>query len=383
MTRIIALSGGRNAVGKTHLAVELAAHLAASGQRVCLLELVTGASAASSLLDVEVATSLSDRLSGQHAGERLPVTVPQGFDLVVGGHGGDWLRNLSGEQLATVSDALLGLDDYDFILVEVGISTDQNQLAFSLASPELLLVITPEPESRADAYAVLKLLYAEQYAGRISVLVNRSPNPAAGHQAYGNFREIAEFYLDMQLPLAGLVGVTKTAALPGGGANAPAADMHALTTYVLSPGDTVRERDMAFFCKQLLQAAGAVPAGDIAPDFKPVFAARRHEPGLQEQLALLAGQIDELIDEVERLRRNETANGVTAPAPVARPAGSDPGRGYAASIAAIANRSEQVTVGGETFAIYHMRTAGGGQQRFACQGIDDDLEEPEPQTRSS
>ncbi len=376
MTRIIALSGGRNAVGKTTIAVQLATHLAAAGQRVCLLELVTDANAASRLLKAPVAATLSDRLAERNAGEKLAASVPQGFDLVVAGGGRDWLRDLSAEQLGTLSDTLLQLQGYDFLLIDAGIDTDQNHLAFSLASPEMLLVITPEPESRSDAYALLKLLYAEQYDGSVSVLVNKSPNDIGGRRTYEKFREIASFYLDMDPPLAGLIGgIAK--------AGTPSADMQNLASSLLALDARAQQRDMASFCRQLLQAAGAVAVVDVEPEFTPVFAAPQPQYDLHEQLAQLSAQVDELIAEVERLRRDETGQ---AAAPAGRhhaPAAANTQRFGLASMAAIANRSERVTVAGETFAIYHMRTAGGRQQRFACQSIDDDLEEPEPQTRLS
>ena len=390
MTRIIALSGGRDAVGKTSAAVELATHLAAAGQRVCLLELVTDTRAASNWLDAAPAATLSDRVTGRNAGERLPASLPQGFDLVVAGGGRHWLRELSAEQLASVSDALAQLQGYDFMLIDVGIETDQNQLAFSLASPELLVVITPEPESRSDAYTVLKLLYAEQYAGTISVLVNKSPNATAGGHAYDKLREIASFYLDMDPPLAALIGMAESRAVADGGAAAtprlPAADVEKLAQHILAQNAAALQRDMASFCSQLLQAAGAVAAVDgdvdVEAEFKPALVASQPQFDLREQLAQLSTQVDALINEVEHWREQQTAHPPAASAPPA-PAAPARERCSVAAIAAMAGRSERVSVAGETFAIYHLRTASGRQQRFACQSSDDDLEEPEPQTRSS
>jgi flagellar biosynthesis protein FlhG len=387
MTRIVALTGGRDDVGTTTIAVRLAAQLAASGRRVCLLALVNAA-AATTLLDAPVAGTLSDYLSsGRTTPAGLATTVPQGFDLVAGGQGSNWLRDLSAEQLVTLSDGLQELQGYDFILIDAGVGSDQNQLAFSLASPELLLVITPEAESRSAAYALLKLLYAEQYGGFISVLVNKSGTHATGRHAYDKFREIASFYLDMQLPLAGLIGVEGMLSQPHASAAAttgtPSADIHKLVEHLLAQDDPVLQCDIASFCGQLLLAAGAIAAVDIEPQAKPVFAAPRPDDDLHAQLALLSGQVDELISEVERLRHEDSAAATSAAVVPAQPAAADSERCSVAGISAIASRSERVTVGGETFPIYHMRTASGRWQRFACQSIDDDLTEPEPHSRSS
>ena len=138
MTRIITITGSRDGVGKTALTTGLAKCLAGRGQRVCLLALLADAG-----LGATAGATLSDRLAGTGAANELAVCTPEGFDLVVGG-GRNWLRDLSREQMGRVADVLHTLGDYDFLLIDAGADTEQNQLAFSLASPELLVVITPD-----------------------------------------------------------------------------------------------------------------------------------------------------------------------------------------------------------------------------------------------
>jgi hypothetical protein len=180
----------------------------------------------------------------------------------------------------------------------------------------------------------------------------------------------------MDPPLAGLIGAIVKA-------GTPSADMQNLASSLLARDAAALQRDMGAFCRQLLQAAGAIAAVDVEPEFKPAFAAPRPKDDLHEQLGRLSAQVDELIAEVDRLRHDETAHAATASAQRAPAAADSRRRSAPPCMAAIASRSEHVTVAGETFAIYHMRTAAGRQQRFACQSIDDDREEPEPQTRSS
>ena len=389
MTRIITLTGARDGVGKTSLSVDLGARLAAYGQRVCLLELVTDATAASVTLGIRPGATLSDKLSGRNSGESLPVRVPLGFDLVVGGDG-SWLWHLTHEQLATVSDLLQTLGTYDFLLIDAGSGTAQNQFAFSLASPELLLVITPAAELLSDTYALLKLLYAEQYEGLVSVVVNKARNHATGRSSYDKFREVAGFYLDMPLPLAGLLLDTADSepatALPGTGGRelAVAADRDNLARHLLANPEAAESLDMSGFCRRLLGAAGASPevTGEVL--VQPAFSAPPAGHDFYQQLDLLSRQVDDLIAEVEHLRSDDARQRIPQPAmpdTVAAPANRHCSE--VCSGAEIADRTEQVSFEGERFSIYYLRKENGEQQRFACHSIADDLQEPEPQTRSS
>ena len=46
-----------------------------------------------------------------------------------------------------------------FILIDTGAGISDQVLEFVMASPEVLLVSTPEPSSLTDAYSLLKALY--------------------------------------------------------------------------------------------------------------------------------------------------------------------------------------------------------------------------------
>jgi flagellar biosynthesis protein FlhG len=388
MTRIITLTSGNNAAGRTSIGINLAAGLAAAGKRVCLLELVVDTTAASARLDVPVISLLNDRL--QAGVDEVPLAVPlsAGFDLVAGGSEEDWLWDLSADQLATMAASLRSLDDYDIVVIDAGAGTAQNQLAFSLASPELWLVITPEPASLSDAYTRLKLLYAEGYTGQLSILVNRAENHAVGSEAYNKFKGIAGYYLDMQVPLVGILGevdeAVPTGIVPADTAayNAVSAGFSQLVDHLLTQQDESLQLVMATYARRYLQAASGVGEYEKDNTLKPVFSAPQSPDDLQQQLDLLSDQVDELIAEIERLREADTAKAALLTIPAVAGQQTEE-RCSQACIAAMASHSEQVMLEGACFAIYHMQKTSGDAQRFAFHSIDDDVEEPEPQTHLS
>jgi|GEM_PF-1655603 len=386
MTRIITLTSGSDGVGKTAIALNLAASLAAAGQRACLLELVADASAASTRLDVPVIATLSDRLSGATGSTPLAITLPAGFDLVTGGTRASWLWDLPAAQLRAMTADLQSLDGYDFLLIDAGSGTAQKQLAFSLASPELWLVVTPEPASLAEAYTRLKLLYAEGYTGQIRIFVNKVKNHTVGRHTYDKFREIASFYLEMQLPLAGMLSQVDDVGLNGlippcvADRPALAAEFSKLVDYLLTSSDAPPSRDMVTYGQRYLRAAGETNGDEKDTAMMPAFTDQQPQANLHHQLEALSDQVDELIAEIEQLRKDDAAELIPMPAAARSPAqtGCNP-----TCIAAMASRSEPMTVQGESFEVYYLPKPDGETQRFAFHSIDDDLEEPEPQTHLS
>lgn len=371
MTRIITLIGGTEGTGESGIAADLAVRLAAGEQRVCLLALSGGEDPAGGLPNWSDITTLADSLS-EHSEPSL-LQLARGCDLVIGARNPHWLRTLDQAQLMELGDRLQQPFGHDYLLIDAGTGSHQNRLAFALASPEVLLVITPASESLTAAYNLLKLFYAEQYDGLVGVLVTHCENPAQGQHSYDKLRGLAGFYLEMPLKLAGIL--TRDDERDG---------IATLIDELQQTQEALPLLDATAFRRRYLEAAGALPESDNEPAVTPTFSAAATPDGdLQEQLALLSGQVDDLIAEVERLRSDKSRPEPPPDRQPAPPPRAAVERCDVACIAAMASAAENVTAGGETFTVYHLRQAGGRQLRFACQSIDDDLEEPEPRSRLS
>jgi MinD-like ATPase involved in chromosome partitioning or flagellar assembly len=371
MTRIISLTGGRAGVGKTAICVALAERLAAAGQRVCVLALIRDAALAGISQEIAEASTFSDTLSGKGCGGSPLLSLPQGYDLALGADTDSWLRWLSPDRMEAFTERLKELDDYDFVLVDAGTGLSQNQLAFSLACPELLVVLTPEPAVLADTYTLLKLLYAEQYAGTIGVLVNKSPDLAEGRQTFDRFGQIAGHYLDLDMRLTGVVcdhpGFTPVGPSAGDGEPLPGAraELEALAGYLRDHPPDNASVPMETWCRHVLRAVGPLDADDIEVATLPALTRPPSDDELQGQLARLTGQVDALVAEIDRLRGLDSSEAEN----------HAHGTGLPENLADLADRSEYLTVDDYRFAIYCLDRPGDSQQYFAWHTVDDD---PDP-----
>lgn len=391
MTRIITVTSGKAGVGKTSVVINLAVQLAQRGQRVCLLDADGGAASAAQLLELKPRYTLTDLVMSGVALDKVLIRNCLGFDLVPGGSDAGWLNALSDSQLHVMATVLSQLDGYDFILIDSSFSIERNVRAFTLASPETVLVITPQPSALSDAYGPLRLLHDEHYTGHIQLVVNRSDNQEVGRHAYDKFQEVAEFYLGVDVPLLGLIGDDgriqqamrdHNALLSANPGSVAAHDAGQLADRLLPEKDSVPALDVPGFWHRFLRANGLSAAGEHQTASAEAVSNIPDSDILQRQLDTLSSRVGDLIAEVESLRAaGNRSSGVISFPQTDREA--PPSHCSSEICFAVQSSSEDVTVQDERFSIYHMQRSNGDTQRFACHSLDDDIQEPEPQTTSS
>jgi flagellar biosynthesis protein FlhG len=207
--RLVAIASGKGGVGKTWFSITLAHALAMQQQRILLLDGDLGLANADILLGLMPKLDLGHVLSGAQAIGSVIVKVSGGgFDLLPGRSGSGSLANLDAATLDKLSDVLDETKQaYDAVLLDCGAGVDQAAQLMVQKADTLLLVITEDPSSLTDAYAVLKLLsIARPAAGLdVRVVVNMAGTIAAGLRAYETLAAAASGFLHFRPALGGIV----------------------------------------------------------------------------------------------------------------------------------------------------------------------------------
>jgi flagellar biosynthesis protein FlhG len=202
--QVIAVSGGKGGVGKTCVAVNLAAALAAQDKRVLLLDGDLGLANADVQLGLTPRYTLEHVLDGRCTLEEAVVETPAGFRLIPAASGVARLASLStAEHLGLVqafSHLTLGLD---VLIVDTaaGIADGVRQLC--QAAQHVLVVVNDEPASLTDAYALIKVLHRSHGLRNFQVLANRSVGVGSGEQLFRKLERVAARFLDVVLEYAG------------------------------------------------------------------------------------------------------------------------------------------------------------------------------------
>ncbi|RDV84688.1 MinD/ParA family protein [Ammonifex thiophilus] len=195
-SRVLAITSGKGGVGKTSLAVNLSILLARRGRRVILFDADLGLANAEVLLGVTPACTLFDYLYRGRRIEELISAGPGGVKFISGGSGVEELARLDERGRARLLALLPYLQEQaDFLLVDTGAGIAEGVLGFVAAAEEVLLVLTPEPTSLTDAYALLKVLHRRKIHPRTFLVVNRAGGAKEAEQTSLRLRAACRRFL--------------------------------------------------------------------------------------------------------------------------------------------------------------------------------------------
>ena len=129
-----------------------------------------------------------------------------GFDILPGRSGSGALSGLDPAVLERVLAALReAAGGYDAVLLDLGAGLDRAVRHLAAFADTLLVLVTEEPTSLTDAYAVLKLHGADRPGGDARVVVNQAANRAAGERTYATLARACATFLGRTPALLGVV----------------------------------------------------------------------------------------------------------------------------------------------------------------------------------
>jgi flagellar biosynthesis protein FlhG len=177
ITRVVCVASGKGGVGKTHTTVNLALALESIGKRVLVLDADFGLANLNIMLGVSPEYTIEDFFYGSMSLDDILTRVSNNFHLIAGGSGVADLVNLSSEQRLEIHNELERVaSSYDYLLIDSPAGISPDAMFFSAASTEVVIVVTPEPTSLTDAYAVIKILVQKYREREVSVVVNCAPS---------------------------------------------------------------------------------------------------------------------------------------------------------------------------------------------------------------
>ena len=189
--RTLAVTSGKGGVGKTFVTANLAAALAARGQKVLVLDADLGLANLDVVLNLHPKLTLHDVFTEKATLEQAILPAPGGFHVLLAGSGMVEYSRLTPE----VRDKLLNIVElvrprFDWVLLDTGAGiSDVVLFAVSLAS-QVLVVATPEPTSLTDAYATIKVLATQQDRREVGLLVNQANRVGEGKLICGQLQQV-------------------------------------------------------------------------------------------------------------------------------------------------------------------------------------------------
>ena len=205
-TKLIAVASGKGGVGKTNIVLNLALTLAEQGKKVAVLDGDFGFSNIDILLGLKPEYSLQDVLDGKVSLKNALMKGPHGLYFVSGGAGipADESRSLLA--VSRFAKELSSIDgEFDLIYIDFGAGFGSLTEEMMRLCDDLLLVVTPENTSLADAYALLKMISIKGSVPHVHLVVNRVSSFVEGSATAERFMLVVSKFLTMNLRILGYV----------------------------------------------------------------------------------------------------------------------------------------------------------------------------------
>ncbi|MGA2026042.1 MAG: MinD/ParA family protein [Syntrophobacteraceae bacterium] len=195
--RVMAVGSGKGGVGKSNVVINLAVALDRMGLRALIMDADLGLANIDVLLGLTPKYNMSHVLSGEKRLEEVLVNGPGRVKIMPASSGVQELTRLTDEQKLLVLELLEGLEtDIDVLLIDTGAGISDTVLYFNLAAHERIIVVTPEPTSLTDAYALIKVLYSKHAERYFRVLINSAANESMGKSIFAKLSKVADHFMD-------------------------------------------------------------------------------------------------------------------------------------------------------------------------------------------
>lgn len=209
--RTIAVTSGKGGVGKTQIAANLAVTLAGTGERVLLLDADLGLASLDLALGVRPSSDLLSVVRGERRIQDVLCEAPGGVDLLPACPGRYEMANLGPRERTLLANAVDdAAHDYDTVVIDTGAGIGSTTVSFAGAADEVILVVTPDPTSLRDAYAMAKVLHRRFGVRRIDVVANSVTSEVEAAAVFERLDAIVQQFLALELRYLGGVPRDRT-----------------------------------------------------------------------------------------------------------------------------------------------------------------------------
>jgi flagellar biosynthesis protein FlhG len=198
------VTSGKGGVGKTNVVANLSVSLSELGKKVVVLDADFGLANLDVLLGLTPRYHLGHVLFGNKTLTEIMIPGPKGIRIIPASSGLQRMSELTLAQRNHLVESFTNLDvDTDYFIIDTAAGISRNVIHFLLSSQKVIVVSAPEPTAIVDAYAVIKIIVAEEHDKPIQVLINSAEGMEDAHEVFCQINSVVKRFLNREVDYLG------------------------------------------------------------------------------------------------------------------------------------------------------------------------------------
>ncbi len=202
----ISISSGKGGVGKTSLAVNLAFALTSKGHRVLLVDGDLGLANVDVLLGLTVQNTIRNILESGIDPLESVIYLEPNLGILPASSGVPEMVVLGPDEQARLGKLLSSIaDHFDYVLMDTAAGIGPSVLWFNNFAERNIIVLSPDPTSLTDSYALIKTLSIQYSRDFFYLVLNLVREEKEGRKTYEALENAVEKFLNLKLELLGTI----------------------------------------------------------------------------------------------------------------------------------------------------------------------------------
>lgn len=196
-TKVISVTSGKGGVGKTQVVANLALALKAKGLEVLIFDGDMGLANIDIVYNISPKFNLQHLLEGKKSVDEVLCDGPDGVKVLPAASGVQEMTNLSDQSKMALVDQIDSLEGkFDVVLIDTGAGISDNVMYLNSAAQAVFVVVTPEPTSITDAYALMKVMATHYGERTFYIITNQVRDEAEGKMIFKSLLNATDQFLE-------------------------------------------------------------------------------------------------------------------------------------------------------------------------------------------
>lgn len=205
-TKTLTITSGKGGVGKTTVTCNVAYQLAKQGKKILILDGDLGMANVDIMFGRKATRNVLDVVNGDCSLQDVLFELTPNIHLISGGSGIKELQNLSEFQRRLLIDQVSQIPyRFDYLIIDTAPGIDDNVLYLNAAAHDINIIVTPDPASLTDSYALVKVLNKFYKQTRFSIISNFVKDEAEGLSLYKRISDVSSQFLNVSLDYKGSI----------------------------------------------------------------------------------------------------------------------------------------------------------------------------------